>query len=136
MQTTQLETPCREWQGARVAGYGVRKINGKMVKIHRWAVAQVHGWDAIKGKVVMHRCDNPACFRYSHLEIGTNADNVRDMHAKGRAATHCSAAITECKRGHAYTEENTYTDKAGKRSCKTCRRAAEKRWAAEQKANP
>jgi len=74
-------TPCREWQAAKSKGYGKKwdRDLGKVVLIHRWVVAQIHGWDAIKGKVVRHRCDNPACYRYDHLEVGTHSDNSRDM---------------------------------------------------------
>lgn len=32
----------------------------------------------------MHRCDNPPCFRYDHLLLGTHHDNNLDMLAKGR----------------------------------------------------
>jgi hypothetical protein len=34
--------------------------------------------------VVTHSCDNPACFLYEHLRIGTIADNNADKSAKGR----------------------------------------------------
>jgi len=32
---------------------------------------------------------------------------------------------TACKRGHAFTEENTYTDKRGHRTCRMCRIASD-----------
>lgn len=39
----------------------------------------------ISGDVcVLHRCDNPPCVRPDHLFLGTQADNIRDMRAKGR----------------------------------------------------
>jgi hypothetical protein len=37
-----------------------------------------------EGMFVLHRCDNPPCVRVSHLFLGTRADNLADMRAKGR----------------------------------------------------
>lgn len=80
-------TPCVVWTGsADEQGYGHRRFDGKRQRVHRIAVAEVDGWDAIEGKVVMHLCDNPPCYRYDHLRIGTPADNNGDARLKGRTA--------------------------------------------------
>ena len=119
MKPTTLETPCSEWQGAlSTHGYGVKWCDGRQVGAHRWVVAQILGWEALKGKVVRHRCDNPACFRYDHLLVGTQSDNMLDMHRKGR---HKIARRTHCQQGHEYTEENTRLY-AGRQHCRTCHR--------------
>jgi len=80
------QTPCREWQGVRHSdGYGIKQHpskNKKQVHIHRWVMEQA-GHD-IEGKVVRHKCDNPPCFRYDHLEIGSQEQNVQDMFHRGR----------------------------------------------------
>jgi hypothetical protein len=76
-------TGCWEWTAGKVKdGYGSFKMNKQWRQTHRW-VMMFEGHD-IKDKVVMHKCDNPSCVNPDHLTLGTQADNVQDMHAKGR----------------------------------------------------
>jgi hypothetical protein len=80
-----MTTSCRDWRGPRDKdGYGIRSGRERFGtdRVHRQIMVMA-GHD-IEGQVVMHLCDNPACFRYDHLSIGTHADNVADRHAKGR----------------------------------------------------
>ena len=58
---------------------------------------QVFKGSIAPGLCVMHRCDNRACFNPEHLEIGTLADNNRDMKRKGRHWASTNAATVMAK---------------------------------------
>lgn len=78
---------CIEWKGGKtIKGYGQREHQGKRRYAHRIAYAESRGLslDDIDGLVVRHKCDNPPCINPDHLEIGTYADNNRDMWKRGR----------------------------------------------------
>ena len=42
--------------------------------------------DQLKGKILLHTCDTPACINPKHLRVGTQQDNMIDMVNKGRKA--------------------------------------------------
>src|SRR5687768_2539147 len=85
---TPQPTPCRIWQGAiDKDGYGTLSgrpgdASRRKVYAHRWVYEAVHG-PLPKGVVVRHKCDNRPCFRITHLEAGTVADNNRDAQERG-----------------------------------------------------
>jgi hypothetical protein len=75
---------CFEWELARDKdGYGVVRRGGRTRRAHREMWEQVNG-PIPDGMVLLHSCDNPPCIRLSHLSLGTQAENVADMIAKGR----------------------------------------------------
>lgn len=77
-----MSTCCWEWQGAKNNdGYGRFRLGRKHERAHAVLLAWVIGHNP---KYVMHRCDNPACVRPSHLQEGTHGLNMRDAYKKQR----------------------------------------------------
>lgn len=92
-------------------------------------------WEITNGPVppgimVCHTCDVRRCVNPAHLFLGTAKDNTQDMLAKGRFVN-SQARRTHCPRSHAYDEANTYRDKRGRRQCKECKRAWNRRKSAK-----
>lgn len=83
-----VETPedCWEWAGGRFQRgmrYGRVSWGGVSVGAHRLAYETWVG-PIPEGFLVRHKCDNPPCINPEHLEVGTPADNARDMIERGR----------------------------------------------------
>lgn len=58
----------------------------RYVKAHRLVYAKHHNLDILTmGGELMHTCDVPECINIEHLQMGTHADNMADMVAKGRS---------------------------------------------------
>jgi hypothetical protein len=79
--------PCWIWTRGKVNGYGILAKpghnSGYVVAPHfSWGL---HAGKVPKGKCVLHKCDNRACVRPSHLFVGTRTDNFEDMVRKGRS---------------------------------------------------
>jgi len=66
------------------AGYGRFFAHGKRTSAHRFSYETFVG-RIPDGMVVMHKCDVMECVNPDHLDVGTQADNMRDMSRKGRS---------------------------------------------------
>jgi hypothetical protein len=92
---------CWLWVGATQGKYGRFWWDGHRGYAHRFAYQDNNG-SIPPGMFVMHSCDVPLCVNPAHLSLGTALDNMRDMHAKGRARPgrrhgedHAAAKLTE-----------------------------------------
>ncbi|EOC0398822.1 HNH endonuclease [Cronobacter sakazakii] len=81
---------CLIWTGAvNDRGYGRIKVKGEIILAHRFAYCIANGLTLkeIEGMVIRHKCDNPTCINPTHLETGTQMDNIRDRNKRGRTAS-------------------------------------------------
>jgi hypothetical protein len=104
---------CWTFRGALRNGYGALGIDGRTVYAHRYAYERLVG-PIPDGLVIDHLCRNRACCNPAHLEPVRQQINCQRGERAGER-------VTECKRGHAYTPENTYRNPQGYRACRTCK---------------
>lgn len=115
---------CWLWTGSRDGtGYGqIRITKGTMVQAHRLSYAMHRGPIPV-GLVIDHLCRVHCCVNPAHLEVVTPQENT--LRGIGPAAM--KAAQTHCRRGHAFSEENTYLVLTGGRNCRRCHADSEYR---------
>lgn len=83
---------CWLWTASRNnKGYGQFNYDGtRPIPAHR-AAWMIYKGEIPDGMCILHKCDVPLCVNPDHLFLGTQIENIADMHSKGRA-----------KQGHLY----------------------------------
>ena len=66
---------CIIWTGSlNGKGYGQIRVDGTMVRAHRYAWQREHG-EIPEGKILDHSCHNRACVNTAHLRLATFQEN-------------------------------------------------------------
>ena len=115
----KIQGPCWNWVGSMIPnGYGIMNFaRNQHFGAHRVSYA-IHIGEIPEGLDIDHLCRNRRCVNPLHLEAVTRAVNIR----RGVSPAAQRAKQTHCKRGHEFSESNTWRNCHGWRYCKECDR--------------
>jgi hypothetical protein len=110
---------CWEWAASKnPAGYGILNRQDGSRLAHRIIYELLVG-PVQSGCDLDHLCRNPACVNPGHLEAVSRQENIK-RGLKGDLRTHCI-------NGHEYTTDTLRVTNRGKRECRVCSRASNRR---------
>lgn len=78
-------------------GHCIMGKDNKSIPVYRHVYEECFG-EISEGLLVRHKCDNGSCINPEHLELGTQADNLKDMVDRGRSrkgTKHHNTKLTE-----------------------------------------
>ena len=115
---------CWDWTASLNvrSGYGQASLNRKMRPAHVVSYELEIG-SVPDGLVLDHLCRRRNCVNPAHLEPVTLAENTR----RGMSPSAIAVRTNHCLQGHEFTEANTVSRANGKRMCRTCDNAAQRR---------
>ena len=115
---------CWQWAGVITKrGYSRFQFGGRMTPAHRVAYEWYAG-AVPAGFTLDHLCRNRSCVKPAHLEIVTPRENT----LRGTSPSAVCARKAECVHGHPFSEDNTRRRSDGRRRCRVCQKAAEKKY--------
>ena len=122
---------CWLWIGCTSKqGYGQFSVcRSKLVVAHRFSFELANG-SIDRSLVIDHVCRVRNCVNPAHLRQVTHVQNVLENSLSLPAL---NLLKTHCKRGHEFTEANTYPVPGGGRNCRTCRNIASQRFLQKRK---
>ena len=122
---------CWVWTSTKdKSGYGRFKLNYKMVSAHRLSY-ELFKCEIPIGLDLDHLCCNKSCVNPDHLEAVTTKENIRRGNT-GKYIHLFQKLKTHCKRGHEYSQKNTYLYKKI-RHCMECNRIRSRNYRLEKK---
>lgn len=122
-----IDNGCWEWHGPQTTGYArtdlmVDDLGDRQG--HRITYTLIVG-PITDGLDMDHLCRNRRCVNPDHLEPVT--PRINNLRAPNGVSA-LNAVKTHCDSGHPFDADNTYVTPNGKRSCRTCRAEASRRY--------